>query len=227
MSRTKTLFFALSVVALATLSSFRGYASAQMIGVTTPAQSLGSGFSESFGTSGSVRGPNWFMNNNLQVVPPFGPSIANTGTRGGFAFGGNGVSGNLGFHFAQGSDRSIVSSAPSVTLMDGQPGGIFSGQTRPFVMGVTPVVGAYQSMTGELSAMAAADQHAKLSAIAMANAERQHDKLRAYLVRAERAEAEGDWKMARANYKLAAPLAPEPMKSMIMEKLRSGPASNR
>jgi len=226
MSRTVSLF-AMSFVALATLSVFQANASAQMIGVTTPAQSLGGGFSQSFGTSGSVRGPHWFMNNNLQVVPPFGPSIANTGTRGGFAFGGNGVSGNLGFHFAQGSDRSIVSSAPSVTLMDGQPGSIVSGQTRAFVMGVSPVVGAYQSMAGELSAMAAADQHAKLSAIAMANAERQNDRLRALLVRAERAESEGDWKMARANYKLAAPLAPEPMKSMILEKLRSRPASAR
>jgi hypothetical protein len=217
----------MSFVALATLSLLQGHASAQMIGVTTPGQSLGSGFSESFGTSGSVRGPNWFMNNNLQVVPPFGPSIANTGTRGGFGFGGNGVSGNLGFHFAQGSDRSIVSSAPSVTLMDGQPGGIVSGQTRPFVMGVSPVVGAYQSMTGELAAVAAADRHAKLSAIAMGNAERQNDRLRALLVRAERAESEGDWKMARANYKLAVPMAPEPMKSMIRAKLRSGAASAR
>ena len=226
MSRTATLF-AMSFAALATLSSFQGLASAQMIGVTTPAQTLGSGFSQSFGTSGSVRGPNWFMNNNLQVVPPFGPSITNTGTRGGFTFGGNGVSGNLGFHFAQGSDRSIVSSAPSVTLMDGQPGSIVSGQTRPFVMGVSPVVGAYQSMAGELSSIAAADQHAKLSAIAMAKAERQNDRLRALLVRAERAESEGDWKMARANYKLAVPLAPEPMKSMILEKLRSGPPSAR
>jgi hypothetical protein len=195
-------------------------ANAQQVTTTTPFQSLRSSYSENIGTQWSLGGNRWFWNNNNQVAPPFGPSLANSGTRGGFLFAGNGVSGNLGFNFAQGSDRSIVSSAPSVTTMDGQPGSFFSGEVRPFVLGVTPIVGAYPTAPTELATAAAASQQTMLSNIAKGNAARQSDKLRSYLVRAERSEASGDIKKARANYKLAAAIADEPLKSMILSHVQ-------
>ena len=75
--------------------------------------------------------------------PPFGNFDPNSGLRSGVAFGGNGVNGTLGFTFGQGSSRTITSTTPSVTLMDGVPGGITSQTIRPFVTGITPVVGDY------------------------------------------------------------------------------------
>jgi hypothetical protein len=211
---------------IVSVSPLAGPVVAQQVTTTVPFQSLGSNYSESIGTQWSLGGRNWSWTNNQSVAPPFGPSLANSGMRGGFQFGGNGVSGNLGFHFAQGSDRSIVSSTPSVTTMNGQPGSFFSGEVRPFVMGVTPIVGAYPTAPTELATLSAASQQAMLSNIAKGNADRQDNKLRSYLLRAERSEASGDLKKARANYKLAASIAGEPLRSMIhlrVQAISSGP----
>jgi hypothetical protein len=201
---------------------------AQLVTSSVPFHSLNSGYSESNSINWSISGPNWFFNNNNQVSAPFGPNLANTGTSGGFRFSGNGVSGNLGFNFAQGSNRSITSASPSVTTTSGYPGSFFSGELRPFVVGISPVVGGVPHAAGELASIAAESQQQMLSGIVAANADRRNDQLRSYLRRAERAEAEGDTKMARANYRHALTLAGEPLRSMIQQTLNdrfSGPRS--
>jgi hypothetical protein len=48
---------------------------------------------------------------------------------------------SLGFNFAQGSNRSSITTAPSLTVQNGYGGSLFSGQIRPFVTGFVPVVG--------------------------------------------------------------------------------------
>ncbi len=128
---------------------------------------------------------------------------------------GDGFAENLGFNFSQSSSRSNVSAAQSGTALNGAPSSFFSGEIRPFVTGITPIVGGYPNLTSPLAEMAAADQRTKLSGIAERNAKYKNDKLRSYLVRAERAESEGDMKMARANYRLALGYAAEPLRSKI------------
>jgi len=218
MSHFRMLLFAVSCVWSTT-------SQAQLITSGVPFQSIGSGYSESNSINWSVGGPNWFANFNNQVAPPLGQSLSNTGTSGGFGFGfgfgGNGVSGSLGFNFAQGSNRSIVSATPSLTTTSGNPGNFFSGGVRPFVTGITPIIGSNQLAQNSIAELAAADQQAKLSAIAEGNANRQNEKLRSYLRRAERAESEGDMKMARANYRLALPLADSQMQAIIQSILKN------
>jgi hypothetical protein len=111
--------------------------------------------------------------------------------------------------------------------MDGQPGSIFSGTITPFVIDLTPVVGNYPTGPSELAAFASAAQTERLSSIAHARMQRNHERLTSYLRRAERASSEGDMKMARANYSLALRMADEPLKSMIQAKLKSTVASKQ
>jgi hypothetical protein len=193
---------------------------AQQVSTNTSNSSIGDGFAESMSLNWSLAGPNWFANFNNQVAPSFGPNLSNSGASGGFQFVGDGFSGNLNFNFAQGSSRSNIGSAQSVTTMNGVPGSFFSGQVRPFVTGVAPVVGGSPANSSPLGGMAAADQQSKLSAIADGNAKSRNQKLQNYLTRAERAESEGNFKMARANYRLALGLADEPLRSMIQTTLR-------
>ena len=53
---------------------------------------------------------------------------------------GDGVSGFINIAASQGSRTSLVSQAPSITLANGLPGGIFDTSQTPFVAGVIPVV---------------------------------------------------------------------------------------
>jgi hypothetical protein len=131
----------------------------------------------------------------------------------------NRVSGSLGFNFAQGSSRSLSGTSQSMTNMNGNPGSFFSGSVRPFVLGVTPVVGNYPTGNHEIADIAAASQKERLSSIAQGNLERRYEKLRSYLIRAELAETEGDAKKARANYALALRIADDPLRSKIQAKL--------
>jgi hypothetical protein len=80
---------------------------------------------------------------------PGGGFLGNGGPAG-FGGGLNGGGAGLGFRGPngffnivadQGSNRSISSVTPSLTVMNGQTGAIFAGTIRPFVIGFTPVVG--------------------------------------------------------------------------------------
>lgn len=195
-------------------------AAAQGVMTVIPSLSLGSGLSEHMSGGGSFTGPNWFANLNNQVASPLGSHLSNSGLSGGYRFVGGGVSGGINFQFAQGSSRSISGTSQSMTTAHGYPGHFFSGQVRPFVTGITPVVGAYPTADPTLHQLAAADWQAKRASIAQATAARENGHLRSYLLRAERAEAVGDLRMARANYRFAARLAAEPLRSAIQSVLR-------
>lgn len=220
MTNSRMTFSRTRVVFLALLAGLTGSAAAQSIVTQVPSQVLGSGFSENLSINGSFAGPNGFANINNQVTPAFGPNLTGSGLSGGYGFAGGGVSGNVRFNFAQGSSRSISGTSQSMTTSNGYPGSFFSGQVRPFVTGITPIVGSYPTADRSLGVIAAADQQATLSTIAQGNARRQNERLQNYLRRAERAESEGDLKMARANYRLAFGLAGEPLRSMIQTVLR-------
>ena len=59
-------------------------------------------------------------------------------------FGSNGGF-SLGLFAGKGSSRSLTSTTPSVVMQNGQVGSIFSGTQRPFVVGLTPVLGGAQT----------------------------------------------------------------------------------
>ncbi len=198
-------------------------ANAQAINTTVPFQNLNSNFYESHSLGWFLRGPGWFANfgGGAPLQPPFAPPGAiGSGLSGGFGFGGGGVSGGLGFNFAQGSNRSISSTAASVTTMNGSPGGIQSGVIRPFVTGITPVLADYPTIV-DPSRVAAEVGAGQLSALRRSQAVRRSKKLDEYLRRAELGESEGNKRMARANYRSAIAIAPEPLRTQIRMHLQA------
>lgn len=193
----------------------------QQITTTAPLGNINSSYAEGGGFSWSLQGPNWFANfgGGGPLLPPFGPVDPNSGLAGGFAQNfGNGVSGSLGFNFYQGSNRSNVSTTPSITTLDGYPGVIQSGTVRTFVTGFTPIVGDYPVIPDPHQVHADAAQYAFDRA--RASEQRRYEKrLQKYLYRIETAEAEGDLRMARANYRNAIRIANEPLRSQLQQRL--------
>ncbi len=130
-----------------------------------------------------------------------------------------GVSGPLGtlnFNFGQSSSRSSVSTSAGVTTLDGYPGSIFSGTIRPFVIGFTPVVGDYPVVVDHASQI----RQQQLSMLYQSQSDAVDKRLFEYLRRAERAEADGNQRMARANYRRAFALAAEPLKQQLLSRLK-------
>jgi len=82
-----------------------------------------------------------FRQNSFGVTPPFGGD-ASTGAQLGFA-----ILSDLELFFflqaAQGDSRTNVMQAPKVTMFDGQLASITDQAQRPFVVGLTPVVGDF------------------------------------------------------------------------------------
>lgn len=77
------------------------------------------------------------------AAPQFGGFTPNAGAT--FRInrvGPNGGGFSLGLNLAQGRTRSSTTIAPSITTQNGFGGSIFSGQVRPFVTGVVPIVGS-------------------------------------------------------------------------------------
>lgn len=199
---------------------------AQMIHTSTPYQTFGSSYSYGGSLFWSLHGPNWFANfgGGGPLLPPFGPANPGNGLSGGFGFGGGGVSGSLGFQFGQSSNQSMVSTTPSLTTTDGYPGSISSGVVQPFVIGFTPVVGNYAIATAPMDeARIAAEQlgRSQRESLLQSQIELQDRKLAQYLQRAERAESEGNKRMARANYRLAIGLAAEPLRSDLQRRMQA------
>lgn len=139
-------------------------AQAQNVNVTTPFTTntgsfyenhgVGFGFSFPGGSGNGSRvvglGPQgqFFPNVRFQrggggAVPIFGGFDPNSAAR--FGFGSQNANGGgfgLGFTLGKGSTRQSVSNAPSLTTQNGFGGTLSSGQIRPFVNGVVPVVGS-------------------------------------------------------------------------------------
>ena len=124
----------------------------QQITVSTPLVGVNDRFYEYFnlgwGFQHSSPNGGWFMNfgGPNSAIPPFGGYDPSNDLRFGFATRGNGTSAFFDLSAGTGSNRSMTMSAPSVTMMNGVPGQIFSGSLRPFVTGLIPVVGDYPVM---------------------------------------------------------------------------------
>lgn len=140
-----------------------GTTDAQNINVSTPFTSVSDSFYENFGVNfgfaipggrgngsrvvglgprGQLRPNLVFSQNGFGgTIPPFGGYSPNSGAT--FGFGNIGPNGgySLGFNLAQGSTRTSTTVAPSLTVQNGFGGSLISGQFRPFVTGVVPVVG--------------------------------------------------------------------------------------
>ena len=200
--------------------------SSRMVGGSAPMQRNGSGYYEQNGVQWSLRGRNFFANSGGGVLPPFGNSDPNGGLRTGFGFGGGGVSGSLGFHFAQGSSRTMTSTTPSVTTMNGYPGSISSGTIRPFVTGVTPVVGGYsygkpttENASSRMFQSHQQTQAMQLRARVQANLDAKQNRAAEAFERAVAAESDGDLRTARANYRRALAADQGPLRQQILQKM--------
>ena len=113
-------------------------ARAQQTTIGTPHPTVGHSFYEHFGTSWGIRGNGWFFQfGGGGAVPPFGGFDPNAGANFGFA----GPNGFLNISAGQGSSSTFSGQAPMVTVMNGGSGAFFDQTLRPFVMGITPVVG--------------------------------------------------------------------------------------
>lgn len=198
-------------------------ASAQMIYTETLFSQLNSSFYEQSGFQWNLRGPNFFFNSGGQASVPFGNPGQSAGGRVGVGFGGGGLSGNLGFNFAQGSSRSISSTTPSLTTMNGYPGSFSSQVIRPFVTGFTPVVGGYptttpgQQMTESFRRSQASQLQQQRLKAASAKQKRAYEQYR----RGALAEEEGDLKKARANYRLALGSARGELRNELLKRMRA------
>jgi hypothetical protein len=119
---------------------------AQYSAIATPLHNVGATYRERIGVGfGGNIGNNVFFNNGGAggALPPFGGGNAGGGANFGFGLRGSGVNLNFGINAESGYDANISSVTPSVTVGNGGTGAIFSGQQRPFVTGLVPMVGSF------------------------------------------------------------------------------------
>ena len=162
-------------------------------------------------------------------VAPFGNPDPNAGLRTGFGFNRGGFSGNFGLTLNQGSSRSSVTTAPSVTTTNGIPGTISDQTLRPFVTSVTPVVGGgvllpQSQQTNETQQFLQSYQHAQNTHVQqrrIANANVKQERAYTDFERGLKAEKEGNLKMARANYRNALGAAQGPLRIEILKRMRA------
>jgi hypothetical protein len=139
---------------------------------------------------------------------------------GGIGFGGGNLGVNLDFGLGQSSHRSISSSSASLTVTDGVPGFFSSTVIRPFVTGYVPIVSGYGYPDIPNPAAQIAHQDGQQRARVQQSQQRLKIKsLEKYLRRAERAESDGNKRMARANYLSAIRIADEPLRSELRARL--------
>lgn len=141
---THSCWASLAIVVGASLSSGVG---AQQVHVQTPVTRSSSSYHEHFGVRWGYnwRGPRgyFFFNNGgwNGSLPPFGGYDPNNAATIGIGGRGNNSNFYLNFTASQGSQRTVTGISPSLTLTNGYPGYLFSGQVTPFVTGFVPVVG--------------------------------------------------------------------------------------
>jgi len=122
-------------------------APAQQTTVGVPHPTVSHSFYEHFGTSWGIRGNGWFFQfGGGGAVPPFGGFDPNAGANFGFA----GPNGFLNISAGQGSSTTFSGQAPMVTVMNGGTGAFFDQTLRPFVTGITPVVGGQPPVFGSV-----------------------------------------------------------------------------
>lgn len=119
-------------------------ATAQYSFTQTPFNTASHSFYENIGVSWGLQGKGWFANFGGAgggVPAGFGGFDPNAQANLGVGFRGQGVSGHFSLTAGQGSDRTMTSTTPGVTVANGGIGFFSDVQQRPFVMGVIPIVG--------------------------------------------------------------------------------------
>lgn len=115
-----------------------GIVCGQMVTTQSPLQNHSASFYEYSHVGWGVHNPHYFMNfNGGGALPPFGGYQPNAGLQGGWAVGNS----HLNFGFGQGASYTSTTTTPMLTTTNGFPGFLFVGSERPFVTGVSPVVG--------------------------------------------------------------------------------------
>lgn len=110
----------------------------------TPFNTASHSFYENIGVSWGLQGKGWFANFGGAgggVPAGFGGFDPNAQANVGVGFRGQGISGHFALTAGQGSDRTMTSTTPGVTVPNGGIGFFSDVQQRPFVMGVIPIVG--------------------------------------------------------------------------------------
>lgn len=222
---SQRIVFRAIVILLGPLGVVLPQAAAQMIHTQLPSQQLGSSYYEQFGVQWRINGPNFFANFGGAAVPPFGGFDPNSGLRTGFGFQRGNTSGSLGLTFNQGSSRSFSSTTPSLTTTNGIPGSIVSQTVRPFVIGAVPVVsggGMAAAEQSESQRQAILQSHAnQLEIRRQANWTAKQNKALEIFQRGQRAEAAGNLKQARANYRLALGMSQGVLRVEVMKRLQA------
>lgn len=134
-----------AVIALVPCLALPSVATAQYSYTQSPFNTASHSFYENIGVSWGLQGKGWFANfggaGGGGVPAPFGGFDPNAQANLGVGFRGQGVSGHFALTAGQGSDRTMTSTTPSVTVPNGGMGFFSDVQQRPFVMGVIPIVG--------------------------------------------------------------------------------------
>lgn len=125
-----------------------GTSAAQQATISTPFHSVGDSFFENIGVGWGFRGKGFNVQFGGPTVaaPQFGGFNPGAGASLGFGLGGGGTSGFFNANFSQGSQRSFVSQAPTMTVTNGVPGYMAVGTVRPFVVSYVPVVGGFPAI---------------------------------------------------------------------------------
>jgi hypothetical protein len=143
----------LLAISLAVTELCPGRAAAQStnISVSSPVQRLGDSFFERIGTDfgwgiRGRRGGAFFNQGSFEsALPPFGGHNPAADAYFGYGMRSNNADLSFGLAAGQGSSRSIISQAPSVTMSNGGVAGVADGMLQPFVTGIIPVVGAFRA----------------------------------------------------------------------------------
>ncbi len=162
--------------------------------VSTPFQQLGDSFYENFGVGFGFNlngGPSFTQGGMGSALPPFGGYDPGAGANLGFALNGKGGSAFFNLAMGQGSNRSLVTTVPSVVVPNGGQGMIIDATMRPFVTGLVPVVGDFSGLPIGYGMMAQPSVSPLQQKIARMNYERQHGQ--------SRSRGEGGLPIARAN----------------------------
>jgi len=118
---------------------------AQQFTAATPFRTLRDSFFEnnSINWSGNYRGITFSYGGGVLARPQFGSPDLSAGLTANFALVGKYGQINFNTNFSQGSNQSLTTQTPSVTLMNGQTGYVSDTSQTPFVVGVIPVVGSF------------------------------------------------------------------------------------
>ncbi len=174
----RTWHTTLRVGILATGVAFAVSGQAQQVTIGTPFHTLNDSFFENSGVSwsGHYGGITFSYGGAALAVPPFGFPQNSAGLSTNFAIASKNGQVNFGLNFGQGSNQSLTTQTPSVTIMNGQTGYVSDTSQTPFVIGTIPVVGAFHVSPQSLPQTSGVDPNAidpRVEAMLQAHADAQ------------------------------------------------------